>query len=91
MSLNDHSGTIASGGSPQPLMPANASRNGFMVQNSSAGDLWINEMGANAAASEPSIKIAAGTTYTTQLYAPCPNAVSIFGATTSQAFTCLEW
>lgn len=91
MALVDWSGTIAAGTTAQSLMPANATRNGFSVQNSSSADLWINELGGTAAASQPSIKIAAGATYTTPYKQPCPYAVSIYGGTTSQAFTAREW
>ena len=91
MSLVSRSGTITTGGVAQSLMLADTTRNGFMVQNVSSGDLWINEVGCTASAAQPSIKIAAGQMYETMDGQPCPFAVSIFGATTAQAFSAREW
>ncbi len=88
----DRSGVIAVGGTRQPLMVANHSRNGFMVQNVSIGDLWINVLGVTAVAGQPSILIAAGEIYETPsgLYSN-HHSVDIYGATTNQAFTAMEW
>lgn len=91
MNLIDRSGTITTGGTAQTLMVENSAREGFMVQNNSTGDLWINELGNTAAASQPAIKIASGQIYETVQGQPCLYAVSIFGATTAQAFTAREW
>ena len=91
MALTDRSGTITTGGTAQQLMPANDARVGFWVQNLSSGDLWINELGGTAAASQPSIKIPSGSLYESQRGEPCPYAISIFGATTGQAFTARGW
>lgn len=88
--INDRSGTITTGGTPQSLMAANSSRKGFMVQNISAGDLWINELGA-ATQTAGSIKIAPGATYSSPLGGTPLGAVSIVGATAAQAFTAREW
>jgi hypothetical protein len=72
-------------------MAANANRIGYWIQNNSAGDLWINEIGGTAAASQPSIKIVSGALYESPVTG-CPvGAISIYGATTSQAFTAREW
>jgi hypothetical protein len=87
----DRSGTITAGGTAQTLMVYNDAREGFMVQNNSTGDLWINELGSTAVASQPSIKIASGQLYESPKNLPCPYAISIIGATTSQAFTAREW
>ncbi len=91
MALTDRSGTITTGGAAQTLAAFNEARKGFMIQNLSAGDLWINELGGTAAASQPSIKITSGQVYETMDGQPCPYAISIFGATTAQAFTAREW
>jgi hypothetical protein len=86
--LTDRSGTVATGGVAQQVCAANANRRYFFFQNNSAGDLWIN-FGATAVANQPSIKLATGQSFepagwvSTQL-------VSVYGATTSQAFTCKE-
>ena len=37
----DRSGTITTGGSAQALMPAWAGRHGCVIQNQSAGSLWV--------------------------------------------------
>jgi len=91
MALADHSGTIAAGGTAQTLMAADATRNGFSLENVSAGDLWINDVGGTAAASQPSIKIVSGAFYETAPGQPCQSAISIYGATTAQAFTSRSW
>ena len=84
------SGTITAGGTAQALAAANPSRIGFWVQNHSAGDLWVSEIGT-AAAAQPSIRIATLATYESPITG-CPGgALSIFGATTAQAFSAREW
>jgi hypothetical protein len=88
--LTDRSGTVTTGGTAQQLMAANASRKGFSVQNVSAGDLWIRETGT-AAAAQPSLKLTSGTYFETPAGYGSTGAVSIFGATTGQAFTAREW
>ena len=86
----DRSGTITLGGTAQNVMAANASRHGCLIQNQSAGDEWISEL-TTAVASEPSLWLPPGGTFT------CPTggisllAISIYGATTSQAFAAREW
>jgi hypothetical protein len=53
---SNHSGTITTAGQSRPLLPANENRNGFLVQNLSAADLYIND-GSAATGGQPSIKI----------------------------------
>ena len=84
----DRSGTITTGATAQPLMAANGSRKGYLVYNSGAGDLWISDVGT-AAATQPSIKIVAGAYYVADIVST--GAISIFGATTGQAFSAREW
>lgn len=88
--LTDRSGTITTGGTAQQLMASNSSRKGFSVQNVSTGDLWIRETGT-AAATQPSLKLTAGTYFETPAGYGSTGAVSIYGATTGQAFTAREW
>lgn len=45
----DQSGTIAATGVAQTLMAGNAQRSGWVVQNQGTNDMWINEIGQNAA------------------------------------------
>jgi hypothetical protein len=85
----NRSGTITAGGTAQALAPAWPARKGCLVQNLSAGDLWISEVGT-AAATQPSIKVPAGSQYLCMVPAS-GQALSIFGATTAQAFAAREW
>ena len=86
----DRSGTVTAGGTAQVLMAANSGRSGFWLQNVSTADLWISEVGT-AAAAQPSLKVIPGALYESPL-SGCPaTAISIFGATTAQAFACREW
>lgn len=88
--LTSRSGTITTGGTAQQLAAANANRLGFSVQNLSTGDLWINTPGT-AAASQPSIKLVSGAYFETPAGYGATGAISIFGATTGQAFSAREW
>lgn len=83
----DRSGSITAGGAAKVLAPANAARISLVGQNISAGDLWINEIGSNAAIDTAgSFKVAAG-----QAFAIGTNrAISIVGATAGQKFTATE-
>lgn len=89
--ITSRSGTIATGGVAQSFMTENTARKGWFIQNNSTGDLWVNRFGGTASASQPSIKIPAGRLYETPTGGSGGNALSIFGATTGQAFTSGEW
>lgn len=83
-------GTITTGGTAQQLAASNSSRRGFFIQNNSTGDLWFSLV-ATAVQSQPSFKIASGAMYEPP-YGGCPTgAISIIGATTSQAFSAMEF
>jgi len=86
----DKSGTGTSGGVAQTLAASNASRTGLWVQNQSTGDLWISSVGT-AAATQPSLWLPAGAYYEFPETGVPTTAVSIFGATTGQAFAAREW
>ena len=88
---SDGSGTLAAGGSAQTLFGGIVPANGFLVQNNSAGALWISDVGV-ASAGGASIQIAAdgGTFATPSGYKPA-GAVSLFGVTTGQAFAARRW
>jgi hypothetical protein len=92
VTMANTSGTITTGGAAQQLSGAFPQRKGCVVQNQSTGDLWINDQGA-AAATQPSIKVPAGAQFVCGGYAGgAPGgAMSIFGATTGQAFAGREW
>ena len=88
---SDGSGTLATGGSAQTLFGGIVPSNGFLVQNNSSAALWLSDVGT-ASAGGASIQIAAngGTFATPSGYKPA-GAVSIFGATTGQAFAGRRW
>jgi hypothetical protein len=85
----DRSGTITTGGVAQVAMPAWAGRHGCMIQNQSAGSLWVSDT-ATAIAGSPSILIPAGNQFLCMSPAS-GSAYSIIGATTAQAFAAREW
>ena len=85
----DRSGTITAGGTAQVAMPAWSGRHGCVIQNQSAGSLWVSETAA-AIAGPPSIVIPAGQQFLCMSPAS-GQAYSIIGATTAQAFAAREW
>lgn len=85
----EKSGTITTGGTAQTLAAANATRRFYRVMNLSTADLWINDKGVAAVANQPSFKLVPGAMYETLSCAPTA-AISIFGATTGQAFSACE-
>lgn len=87
----DHSGTIQVGGSSQTLMNANASRGGCSIQNESQYDMWFNELGSSAAASEPSHLLPAGGEWICPSNGIPTTAITIYGAAAGQAFSAREW
>jgi len=88
-SFTDRSGTITTGGVAQQLAASNGSRTYLLVQNNSTADLWVN-FTSTAVANEPSVKIPAGAIFTSDPQFVSTEAVSVFGATTGQAFTAKE-
>lgn len=87
--VGDKSGTITSGGVAQTIAAANASRHGFLIQNNSTGDLWLNTI--TAVASQPSIWLPAGSYFEFPPNGVPLTLISLYGATTGQAFTAKEW
>ena len=88
---SDGSGAVATGGSAQTLFGGIAPINGFLVQNNSSAALWVSDVGA-ASAGGASIQVAAngGTFATPSGYKPA-GPVSLYGATTGQAFAARRW
>lgn len=84
------SGSIATGGSSQVFIPANPSRRGFTFQNQSVADMYINESGT-AAPDNSSLRVPAGGYFTPPPQQSSTGAVSVFGATTGQAFFAREF
>jgi hypothetical protein len=89
-SMTNRSGTITTGGTAQALMAANTARNGWLVQNLSGGDLWVSDLGT-AAATQPSMRVPPGAVLRSTPGGVVAAALSIFGATTGQAFSAREW
>lgn len=88
---SDGSGTLATGGSAQMLFGGIVPENGFLVQNNSSAALWLSDVGT-ASAGGASIQITAnGGTFATPCGYKPAGAVSIFGATTGQAFAGRRW
>jgi hypothetical protein len=87
------SGTITTGATAQDLMPHNATRQGWSLQNQSAGDLFVCSKGSAettaATADQNSLKTPAGQYYVADHVSA--HALSIYGATTGQAFFAEEW
>jgi hypothetical protein len=71
-------------------MAANSQRRGCFIQNQSTGDLWFNSL-TTAAAVQPSLWLPAGAFYACPPSGIPTGALSIFGATTGQAFAAREW
>lgn len=89
VTYTDRSGTVTAGGTQQQLAAANANRVGLMVQNTSAGDLRVSSRG-NASATA-GILIKTGDLFIWPVHGTPVVAISIFGATTGQAFEAMEW
>lgn len=90
-SFTDRSGSIATGGTSQQVAAANTSRNYILIQNVSAGDLWVN-FGVAAVEDQPSIKVLSGLSLEYGAaggFVPT-DAVNVRGATTGQKYTAKE-
>jgi len=91
-SYTNRSGSIATGGVAQQLMAANASRRGWMVQNTSGQNLYVNETGVAAVQGTPSWTILPNSWFPATYYNAAPSgAISIIGPTTGQTFIAREW
>lgn len=86
----DLSGSITAGGVAQTLATTKTVRDGFMLENLSVGDIYV-RFAATAAAAAGSIRVPSGQLYETPPRSGPNGAISVFGATTGQAFTAAEW
>ncbi len=84
----DRSGSITAANTGQQVAAANTSRRAMAIQNTSSGDLFVNEVGqsAGAAGSAGTYTIPAGATFTVKT----TSAVSIRGGTVGQTYTATE-
>ena len=87
--LTDRSGQIAVGGTAQVVTLINRDRRYLLIQNTSAGDLWVN-FTATAVVASPSIRIPTGLSLTFENSFVTSEQLSIIGATTAQTFTAKE-
>jgi hypothetical protein len=86
----DGSGTIAAGTVAQVLFAGAVPVNGFQICNNSAAALYVSDVG-NASAGGTSMQVGPGAIYTTpDGYRPA-GAVSVYGASTGQAFAARRW
>lgn len=85
----DRSDTIVTGGTAQVLMN-NTNRHGYWVQNVSAEEMWISDVGV-AAPEPPSLLLAPGAYYEPPFNGVPDGPISIYGATTGLAYSAREW
>ena len=97
MTMLNLSGSITTGGTAQTLSAARAGnpRKGWSVYNSSAGDLYVNDIGGTASVSDGlSYKIVSGAMLAINpqsIESVSQTSISIVGATTGQTFVAREW
>lgn len=87
----DGSGTVTTGGVAQTLFGGVTPAMGYMVQNLSAGDLYINDLGTASAGAGSILIPSQGSMFISPSNYRPPGAVSLFGATTAQAFSARHW
>jgi hypothetical protein len=87
--LTDRSGTVTVGGVAQPVMAANSARKYLFFQNMSSGNLWISMTGTATAGAAGSKLIPPGGGWESGTFVPT-GAISVYGATTGQAYTAEE-
>lgn len=90
LAARDGSGTVVTGGTAQALFGGVIPLNGWLVANNSAATLYLSDVGA-ATPGGASIPVAPGGVFATPPgYRPA-GAVSLYGATTGQAFAARRW
>lgn len=97
MTMLNLSGTITTGGTAQTLSAARGGtpRKGWSVYNSSAGNLYVNDVGGTASTSDGlSYTIVPGAMLAINpqsIESVSQSSISIVGATTGQTFVAREW
>lgn len=86
----DGSGAIVTGGTAQSLFGGVTPTNGYLVANNSTATLYVSDVGT-ATGGGAGIPISAGAVWQTPPGYKPPGAVSIYGATTGQAFAARRW
>lgn len=88
----DRSGTITLANTAQTLMPANASRHGWSLQNKSTANMWFNDLGGTAdPASNSSTYLPPGAYYESESGGASIASVSIIGDANAAQFVAKEW
>lgn len=85
----DHSGVIIATNVPQEVIPANAFRSGWTLQNLGAHDMFVNDIGA-ATSSYGSYLVTPKATIKSSDSGVSINTISVSG-TVGESFTCREW
>ena len=97
MTMLNLSGSITSGGVAQTLSAARGGtpRKGWSIQNTSAGNLYVNDIGSSASTSDGlSYVIVPGAMLAINpqsIESVSQSSISIIGATTGQTFVAREW
>ncbi|MGH7044954.1 MAG: hypothetical protein ACREE2_01020 [Stellaceae bacterium] len=86
----DGSGTVGVGGTAQTLFGGIVPGNGWLVANNSDAAIYVCDVGT-ATAGGASIPVAAGAMFTTPPGYKPAGAVSLYGATSGQAFAARRW
>lgn len=94
--LTDYSGTITTGGTAQQLMPANANRSGWIIQNQHAtATLEIYELGTPSSwgGGSGAIMIAPGAFYPNAATSGSPSIaqITVYSATVGHPFAARQW
>lgn len=93
----DRSGTVAVGNTSQQLMPANAARQGYLIQNlDTTGEaLWVNLAGGAAAANAAgSFSIGPGSSVQFvggAIQGVTSNQINVVAATAAHKYSAIEW
>jgi hypothetical protein len=86
----DGSGTVSAGGTAQTLFGGVVPVDGWLVANNSSATIYVSDVGA-AVSGGASIPIAPGAVFATPSGYKPAGPVSVFGATTGQAFAARRW
>jgi hypothetical protein len=86
----DGSGTVSSGGTAQALFGGVLPVDGWLVANNSSTALYVSDVGT-ATSGGASIPIAPGVVFATPSGYKPAGPVSLYGATTGQAFAARRW
>ena len=87
---SDGSGTVGTGGTAQTLFGGVAPTNGWLVANNSSAAIYVSDVGV-ATAGGGSVPVAPGAVFATPPGYKPAGPVSLYGATTGQAFAARRW